>query len=38
MGADRTLRALVHSDAIGELGGDEIWVGWPARSATVLRG
>jgi spermidine/putrescine transport system ATP-binding protein len=38
MGAGRTLNAQAHSDAIGELDGDAIWVSWPARNATVLRG
>ena len=38
MGAGRTLSAHAHSDAIGHLDGDAIWVAWPAHNATVLRG
>ena len=37
MGAGRTLTAQAHSDAIGALDGDAVWVSWPARNATVLR-
>jgi spermidine/putrescine transport system ATP-binding protein len=37
LGGDRSLDALVHSDAVSALGDDAVWVGWPAESATVLR-
>jgi spermidine/putrescine transport system ATP-binding protein len=37
IGEGRSLNALMHSDVLAPTGDDQVWVGWPADSATVLR-